>query len=197
MMKRTLWALLAGVGLLLVGCATGPRSQTAVAPYRADIELNGRLSVNYSRDGKRASLSGKFNWLQTATATDVSLASPLGQTIATIRVTSGYASLTQAGKAARVAADLDALSRQTLGWSLPVSGLRDWLQGYAMAADGSHFVASPAHDSVITRDGWRIDYVAWQDDAAAPPRPKRIDVARIAGGEVDDMQIRIVIDATP
>lgn len=192
-------AALAGCAVLaaLAGCATpsAPLSTAAVAPYQAAIELNGRLSVNYSKDGKRETLSGKFNWLQTADRTDVSLASPLGSTIATITVAPGYASLTEAGKAPRVADDIDSLSAQTLGWTLPVSGLRDWLQGHATAADGSRYTASPAHNSVTTRDGWQLDYVSWQDEGAAVPRPRRIDVARGAVGGIEDMQIRIVIDA--
>ena len=181
----------------LAGCATpsAPLSTAAVAPYQAAIEMNGRLSVNYSKDGKRETLSGKFNWLQTANRTDVSLATPLGSTIATITVAPGYASLTEAGKRPRVADDIDSLSTQPLGWTLPVSGLRDWLQGHATAADGSRFAASPAHSSETTRDGWHIDYVSWQDESAAVPRPRRIDLARGALGGLEDMQIRIVIDA--
>lgn len=181
----------------LAGCASlshAPLSRAAVAPYRQDIDLAGRLSVNYSHDGKHETVSGKFTWQQTASRTEVTLYSPLGQTIATIVVAPGYASLTEAGKRARVAADIDSLSAQTLGWSLPVGGLREWLQGYARGADGSRFIASPANSGVTTRDGWRLDYVSWQDEDAAVPRPKRIDLARVAPGQFDEMQIRIVID---
>ncbi|MBA5606020.1 outer membrane lipoprotein LolB [Duganella sp. FT3S] len=182
---------------VLAGCATpsAPLSTAVVAPYQAAIELNGHLSVNYLKDGRRQAASVGFNWLQTANRTDVTLASPLGSTIAIITVAPGYASLTEAGKPPRVADDIDSLSAQTLGWTLPVSGLRDWLQGHAMAADGGPFAASPAHSSVTTRDGWQLDYVSWQDDGAAVPRPRRIDVARAAVGGLEDMQIRIVIDA--
>ena len=105
-------------------------------------------------------------------------------------------SLTQGGKPPRSAPDIDTLSAQILGWSLPVSGLRDWLQGYATGADGQRFVATPSNDSVVTRDGWRLHYVSWQDETAAVPQPKRIDASRTGGGQVDDMAIRIVIDAT-
>lgn len=182
---------------VLAGCATpsAPLSAAVVAPYQAAIELNGHLSVNYLKDGRRQAASVGFNWLQTANRTDVTLASPLGSTIAIVTVAPGYASLTEAGKPPHVADDIDSLSAQTLGWTLPVSGLRDWLQGHAMAADGSRFAASPAHSSVTTRDGWQLDYVSWQDDGAAVPRPRRIDVARAAVGGLEDMQIRIVIDA--
>ena len=188
---------LAGALVALGGCATtsAPRSTTAVAPFRDTLDLTGRIAINYSRDGKQESLSGKFTWRQTAANTDVTLISPTGQTVAVINVTPTSASLKRSGEPTRTAPDLDSLTRQTLGWTLPVSGLRDWLQGYAVAADGSRFSASPASDTVVTRDGWKLDYVSWQDDAAAVPRPKRIDVTRIAlGQQVDDMSIRIVID---
>lgn len=197
--RRAAGALaLAGALAALGGCATtsAPRSTTAVAPYRDTLDLAGRIAINYSRDGKQESLSGKFTWRQTAANTDVTLISPTGQTVAVINVTPGSASLKRSGEPTRTAPDLDSLTRQTLGWTLPVSGLRDWLQGYAIAADGSRFSASPASDTVVTRDGWKLDYVSWQDDAAAVPLPKRIDVTRIAlGQQVDDMSIRIVIDA--
>jgi outer membrane lipoprotein LolB len=181
----------------VAGCATtpsAPRSGAAVAPYRDSVEFGGRIAINYSRDGKKESLNGTFSWSQSKANTDVNLISPTGQTVAVIKVTPGSATLTESGKPPRSAPDLDTLTAQTLGWTLPVSGLRDWLQGYATGSDGKRFVASPANDNVITRDGWKLEYVSWQDDAAPVPQPKRIDVTRIALGQaVDDMQIRIVI----
>ena len=186
--------------LLLAGCAsapTGPRSTAAVAPYRETIKLDGRLNVNYRKDDKPESITVNFDWRQQGARTDVTLmAPPLGQIVATVSVTPEQATLTQGGKPPRSAPDIDTLSAQVLGWSLPVSGLRDWLQGYATGADGQRFVATPANDSVVTRDGWRLHYVSWQDETAAVPQPKRIDASRSGGGQVDDMAIRIVIDAT-
>lgn len=183
----------------LAGCASAPsapRSTAPVAAYRDNAELAGRIAINYSHEGKKESLNGTFNWTQTAATTDVSLISPTGQTVAVINITPQSATLTESGKPPRSAPDLDTLSARTLGWSLPVSGLRDWLQGYAIDRDGKRFVASPVNDNVITRDGWKLEYVDWQDDKAAVPKPKRIDVTRIALGEaVEDVNIRIVIAA--
>ncbi|MFT5642800.1 MAG: outer membrane lipoprotein LolB [Janthinobacterium sp.] len=193
---RTCVLLLAA---LLAGCSTlmapsTPPSSTPVAPYRDAIALSGRMAVNYQKDGRNESLSGKFNWQQSANRTDVSLASPLGQTIALIEVTPDAARLTQGNQPARVAADIDALSAQALGWHLPVSGLRHWLQGYALSADGTRFRASPENNNVTTRDGWRLHFVSWQDDAASVPQPKRIDAERSTG---DQVALRIVIDGQP
>jgi outer membrane lipoprotein LolB len=181
----------------LSACATtpsAPPSEASVAAYRDVIDMAGRLSVNYDKDGKQETLSGKFTWTQRATAVDVALISPLGQTIATIAVTPASATLTQSGKAPRTAADIDSLTAQTLGWSLPVSGLRDWLQGYAVAADGQRFAASPARNTVTTRDGWRLTFVNWQDGVAGQPVPKRIDAQRVAAAGVSELSLRIVID---
>lgn len=194
MKNLPLTCLLAGV-LLLAGCATAPPiSSNPVADYRDAIELNGRLSVNYDKDGKQDTLSVKFNWLQKGEQIDVGLASPLGQTVATISVTPGAATLVQSGKAPRTAADIDALTTDTLGWSLPVAGLRDWLQGYATAQGGKRFAASPLNNSVTTSDGWRLTFVSWHAGSPAHPAPKRIDATRAATATTGELAIRIVID---
>lgn len=179
----------------LSGCATSTASlsHAPVAAYRESIDLDGRLSVNYQKDGQPQSLTGNFNWVQRPGRIDVSLASPLGQTIATIAVTPGEATLTQAGHEPVVAADIDELTARTLGWELPVSGLRDWLQGYATDAHGKRFTASPAANTVFTKDGWRLRFVSWQDENAAHPVPLRIDAQRSATATSDELEIRIVI----
>jgi outer membrane lipoprotein LolB len=184
------------IATLLSGCATpgATLSHATVGAYRDTLALSGRLSVNYQKDGRPESLTGKFNWAQTPERIDVSLASPLGQTIAAISVTPQQATLTQAERAPRVAKDIDTLTAQALGWSLPVSGLRDWLQGYATGAGGLRFAASPANNSVFTADGWRLRFVSWQDESAARPTPRRIDAERGATATTDELAIRIVID---
>ncbi|MBQ5940011.1 outer membrane lipoprotein LolB [Massilia sp. AB1] len=180
----------------LAGCATtrAPLSTATVGAYRETIDLAGKLSVNYIKDGKQESLSGNFTWDQAPGRIDVSLASPLGQTIATIVVTPQGATLTQANRPPRTAADIDGLTQQTLGWTLPVSGLRDWLQGYALDAEGKRFAASPANNSVVTKDGWRLRFVSWQDETSAQPIPRRIDAERSAAGDIQDLAIRIVVN---
>lgn len=193
--KRHLIATLA-IAALLGGCATtnANLSHAPVAAYRDSIDLSGRLLVNYQKDGQPQSLNGKFEWTQRPGRIDVSLVSPLGQTVAAISVTPQQATLKQAGREPLVASDIDALTTRTLGWSLPVSGLRDWLQGYAVDASGKRFVASPAHNSVFTKDGWRLRFVSWQDEATPHPFPSRIDAERSATPTSDELAIRIVLD---
>jgi outer membrane lipoprotein LolB len=180
----------------LAGCATPTAnlSGSSVGDYRDTIDLTGRLSVNYQKEGRPESITGNFNWSQRPGRIDVSLASQLGQTIAQITVTPQEATLTQANRPPRIARDIDTLTAQSLGWELPVSGLRDWLQGYAVDAQGKRFAASPANNSVYTRDGWRLRFVSWQDENAAHPVPRGIYAERSATGSSDALEIRIAID---
>ena len=198
-------AMLALAATVLTGCATSTAnlSTATVGAYRETIDLAGRLSVNYQKDGRHESISGSFNWEQRPGTIDVTLMSPLGQTVAAINVTPGSATLTQAGQEPRTAADIDSLTQQTLGWPLPVSGLRDWLQGYAVDAQGQRFRASPASNSVTTKDGWRLRFIDWQSAgaadaaagaAAAAPVPRLIQAERAASGDIQDLAIRIVVN---
>lgn len=186
--------------VLLAGCASAPAvpdrsTATATArSYHAAIELGGRLSVRYQRNGQDEALHGSFTWSQSGSRTFVTLLSPLGQTLATIELTPQGATLMQPGQAARNAADADALAADAFGWPLPVAGLRNWLQGYALDAQGRRSAIATGSDSPIrTSDDWQITYPAWQASDGGADHPKRIDLARhtIAAG---DIAIRIVID---
>jgi outer membrane lipoprotein LolB len=78
---------------------------------------------------------------------------------------------------------------------LPVSGLRHWLQGFATDSAKRPFVAAPqnANNTVVTPDGWRIQYLGWED-GEAPAMPKRIDLQR-STAEAGEVAIRIFIDS--
>jgi outer membrane lipoprotein LolB len=193
--RLTLFVLAAA----LTGCATtatqptGTTTAAAAAPYRDTIELTGRLQVTYQKDGQPGSTNGGFEWSQRPGQIDVAFLSPLKQTVATISVTPQGATFTEAGRAPRTASDIDTLSAQALGWSLPVSGLRDWLQGYATGADGKRFVASPANNSVFTQDGWRLRFVSWQAGKDGAQMPRNI-VAERSAGAGSELAIQIILD---
>jgi outer membrane lipoprotein LolB len=178
------------------GPGAAPAVPAAARPYHASLDIAGRLSVRYQQNGAEQAVHGSFTWVQTPESTNVTLLSPLGQVLAMITVAPNAAILRMAGQPARTADDVDALAAQALGWPLPVSGLRDWLQGYAVDKDGARFIATPpAPATVVTRDGWRVTYASWSDEAdrTAQNHPRRIDLERntAAAGNV---AIRIVID---
>jgi outer membrane lipoprotein LolB len=179
------------IALVLTGCATTTNLSTApVAAYRDTIELNGKIAVNF-QNGEHPPVNGKFTWTQRPGRVDVAVFDPFNQTVAEISVTPDAATLTQPKREPRTAKDIDTLTQQTLGWTLPVAGLRDWLQGYAVDAQGKRFAASPANNNVVTRDGWRLRFVDWQQGTATP-MPRVIKAERSTAGN-GELSINIAI----
>jgi len=193
--------LVVGLASLLAGCASlSPQDRvpaTASAPaYQSSIEIDGRISVQYQEGDRPQSLHGSFIWTQTPQELKLEMFSPLGQTVATINVKPGIATLVQSGRAPQVAADVDELAEQSLGWPLPVSGMRQWLQGSGTDAAGQPFRARPgqADAGYTTSDGWRVVYANWETDAASgQSRPKRIDMSR-STAQAGQVSIRVAID---
>jgi outer membrane lipoprotein LolB len=190
-------ALAAAAILSLSGCATSTAnlSTASVAAYRDTVDLNGKIGATYQHNGERGAVSSPFTWTQRPGRVDVTLFTPLGQTAAEISVTPDAATLTQPNREPRVAKDIDTLTQQALGWSLPVAGLRDWLQGYAVDAEGKRFAASPANNHVFTRDGWSLRFTEWQDKPGpnGAPLPKTIRAERSATASSGDLSIVISI----
>ena len=190
-------AAIAGAAAILCGCATTPAtppSTAAVAPYADTLSLTGRLNARYLKEGKQESVTVNFTWKQDAQRTDVALTTPLGNTVATIEVTPQGATLREGGGKPPVRApSIDALSARALGWTLPVSGMRAWLQGHATDVNGKPWAASPANSEVTTREGWRLHYTGWKEGGAVP-RPQRFDAEHPGSGEIQEMALRIVID---
>ncbi|MGB4345604.1 MAG: outer membrane lipoprotein LolB, partial [Burkholderiaceae bacterium] len=135
--------LILAIALVLGACSSLPPAGTAltVHPYQDEVTMNGRLSVRYQQAGKEQSVQGKFSWSQTRDNTSIVLFSPLGQTMAKIEIAPDFASLQRAGETAQRASDVDELTTRLLGWPLPVSSLRDWLQGYVRDANGMRLAA--------------------------------------------------------
>lgn len=157
--------------------------------YQQQIQISGRITVLYQQADKPQSMPGSFEWEQDKGGIRITLISPLGQTMARITQTAQGARLEQDGKETRQAADLDLLLQDTLGWSLPVAGLRDWLQGF-VAKDGKTAMPLQAQDQTIEAQGWKLRYATWHEQ---PSFPKRIDLQRYTS-QAGDISIRIVID---
>ena len=186
-----------GVSLLLSGCATlkqeAPVAEVVSRACHAQIDLAGRFSVRYLRDEEEHAMHGRFVWVQREYETSVTLLSPLGQVVAKLEIAPGITVMTLSEDDVRAAPNPDALAREALGWALPVSGMRGWLQGCAQTVGGLSFVATPTNKQVVTQGGWHLAYPAWASSVNGDVRPKRIDMQH-QGGD-DDVSLRLVIDA--
>ncbi|MFS0755314.1 outer membrane lipoprotein LolB [Noviherbaspirillum sp. 1P10PC] len=191
-------AALLALPIFLAACAGIPPAAPTMPEagvtraYEQSVDINGRMSVRYNLNGRDEALHGSFEWKQRPDNTRLTLLSPLGQTLAQIMVTPDGATLTQAGQPPLSAADADALASQALGWPLPVAGLRDWLQGMVTVPGGKRVALAPGNDGdIVSADGWRLRFPAWED--GAPARPRRIDLAR-STEQAGDVALRLVID---
>ena len=189
------------MAFMLGACTLAPvrpvtqQQADAVRDFHESIDIGGRLSVRYLQQGEPQLLTGSFNWIQRSLRTQVTLLSPFGQTIARLEVTPQRATFQRAGEPLQSAADVDQLTANALGWPLPVSGLRSWLQGFVRIAPDQRVAVKPATDAAITSDdGWRIVYSNWSEaESTAAVRPRRIDVSRQTR-EAGEVQIRIILD---
>ncbi len=165
---------------------TGERS------YQEVVTVGGRLSVRYPEGGKTQSVQGKFLWSQQLGSTAIELYSPLGQTLARIAIAPDRATFETARGASRTAASADALTAATLGWPLPVEGLRYWLQGFVRTGAQAMPAVAPSGPDSFRSDGWLVRIPDWQASGSAAI-PKRIDLSR-EDGQGGEIALRIVID---
>ncbi len=143
--------LLLALALLLGGCA-GLQREAPPAAVDASARLAGRISVSVAGDGARATGgSASFELVGTPAAGRLELSSPLGSLVARASWQPGRV-LLQTPDQERAFDDLDALTRELLGESVPVAALFDWLRGRPWPA-----LAHTPNATGFEQIGWRID----------------------------------------
>lgn len=202
LLKRTgiLTVILITIGL--TGCSTIKSvTPTRLFNWEASrkcvdkVSIKGRFSIQYKLEGREESLHGKFTWEQKPELTVVTFQTPLGQTMAKIDIGPAMTTFTAPNRAPQSAPDAEELIKSQLGWTLPVSGMKGWLQGCATDSRGKPFIATPTATQVVTNDGWQINYASWIEGPNMP-LPKRIDMVKGSNGIRNDIDIsmKLVID---
>ncbi|WP_423393065.1 lipoprotein insertase outer membrane protein LolB [Burkholderia sp. LMG 21824] len=192
--QRTLAAV--GAALALAGCASTPPS--AGTPAGAALQTaathayHGRFAVQYDdRLGKQQNVYGNFDWQEHGDDVSLELRSPLGQTLAVVKSTPQAASLELPNRPTQYAPDVGDLMQKTLGFELPLAGLRYWLLPTAAPATPAETVRDPADGTrvkQIRQDGWTIDYLAYADAPATGV--KRVNLVRAT----PPLDIKLVLD---
>lgn len=156
-------------GLLLAGCAALP-PQPAMEPPAAYVQhlqqieriqyfaLAGRIAILTETKG----FSGTMRWHHHAEGDDIAFYSPLGTQVGQLNRGADGVTLTTANQKTYHAEDAEALTQQTLGWSLPLDGLPDWVLG--RPASGEVDILSWDEAGRIHRmrqNGWEIEYLAY------------------------------------
>jgi outer membrane lipoprotein LolB len=155
--------------LALAGCATRPSQVLPSSNESIDaFSLNGRVAVKMDDRGYTASL----RWRHNGAHDSLKLLSPIGSIVGEIEADASGATLTTSDKKVYRSDDAQSLTREVLGWDLPLAGLRYWVTG---RADPAAPIQSEERDgkqrlkSLVQHD-WRIAYLDYFGDSALPAR---------------------------
>lgn len=180
--------------LFVTGCASVATSPPVlIRPTQIEnipFVIAGRIAVKHK--GERTSAT--VRWIHSAQEDEVLLFAPLGKTVARIHKSVDGVTLDTSNKH-YAAPDVESLTQQVLGWSLPLAGLRYWV--FAMPAPGSSFeMQSNTNGQVsqLLQDQWIINYLRYTTPAP-DSLPLRISLQR---GElsmqllIDEWEVRVV-----
>jgi outer membrane lipoprotein LolB len=178
---RIAWRLLAV--LSLAGCAALPQSPGNPAAARRDAIDDFSLEARFSLRHEDQNYSGRLTWRHSGGDDELLLASPFGQGLAQLVSGRHSAQLTMSDGQVYTAEDGAALTRQVLGYPLPVAQLADWVRGRGAAIESD----PRGRPLRLRQDGWNIVYDYDSDDAQASP-------SRIVAQRDDGAELRLRID---
>jgi outer membrane lipoprotein LolB len=171
---------------LLAACAILPGGRDNTLPRSAEFDMLGRVLVVYG--GK--AFTSNMRWLHAPERDELWLLTPTGQALAHIVDSPRGATLTATDQTEYHSASVESLTRQALGWELPLARLQHWVRGTPMPGLATENIERDDSGRLIklTQDGWRVDYLYYP----APEQdgqPRRLEISS------GDNKIRLVIDS--
>ena len=179
----------------LVGCASfvfkPPVVETSIIETggftsSVNFELKGRVSAKGGNKG----FAGGVRWSHTGTDDNIHLLSPFGQIVAEIESSKDIVLLTTSEQKIYRATNVENLTKQVLGWRLPILGLQYWVRGVNSPKTKSE-VDRDADGRIIgiRQDGWAITYTDYfPSQLIQTERPRVLVLNR------SDLKIKLVID---
>ncbi|KMZ12338.1 Outer membrane lipoprotein LolB precursor [Candidatus Burkholderia humilis] len=197
--RRGALSIAAIAAIVLSGCAvqrqptpntTNASNSLATQTSRA---YHGRFAVTYNdQQGTQRNAYGNFDWQETGDTVTLQLRNPLGSTMAIVTSSPSLATLELPNRQPVNAENVSELMQNTLGFALPVEGLRYWLQPSAAPNSRAQTTLDPEANNgrpkEIKQDGWIIDYLAY---ATAPATGvKLVNLKR----DEPPLNIKLVLD---
>jgi outer membrane lipoprotein LolB len=197
-MRGAVLYALAAATLGLAGCSVAPTrgpstSSTATAlATQTSRAYHGRFAVRYlDQNGRERNAYGNFDWQEQGETVRLQLLSPLGQTLAVVTSSPSAATLELPNRQPVTADNVSSLMQSTLGFELPIEGLRYWLQPSPAPTSRATTVPDPQQETrlkEIDQDGWTIQYLAYADAPAIGV--KRVNLSR----QAPPLDIKLVLD---
>ncbi len=195
--RRASLSAAAAVAVALAGCATpthGPSTSNATPELSTQTvrAYHGRFSVRYvDQNGQTRNAYGNFDWQQQGDTVTLQLLNPLGQTLAIVTSSPSSAMLELPNRQPVTADNVGELMRHSLGFALPVEGLRYWIASSPAPNSHAKTIVDPeqtSHLREIDQEGWTIQYLAYADAPATGV--KRLNLTR----QDPPLDIKLVID---
>jgi outer membrane lipoprotein LolB len=176
--------MLVALSTITAGCATAPaldRASRAVVQADAPFNASGRLSARHGSQAAAAS----FRWMHAPGSDELTLATPLGSTLAELQGTPTEVSVRLPDGRIERAPDWETLTANVLGAPVPVRGLASWVRA-SPRAGSDHAVERDAAGRIVVlrQDGWEIVYGYGEGE--------RVRSLRLT---YPDTEIRLVLDA--
>jgi outer membrane lipoprotein LolB len=164
---------------LLAACAVAPLAPRNPQPF----DLLGRVLVTYGG----GALTANLRWDHAAQQDEIWLMTPTGQTLAHIVDSPAGAVLTRADQQRYEAGSVEALTRQALGWALPLSLLQYWVRGVPAPGSVNDMQKNGDRPTAFAQHGWRVA-LTYHTEGELAGRVRRLDLTDGAN------EIRFVID---
>tara|TARA_B100000686_G_scaffold132216_1_gene139152 strand:+ start:5628 stop:6302 length:675 start_codon:yes stop_codon:yes gene_type:complete len=181
---------------LLAGCASFVLRTPVIVETRIIKAGGDASSVNFEligrvlAQGKDRVFTGGVRWSHANTDDNIQLLSPFGQTLVEINSNKDSASLTTSKNKTYRASNVEELTKQVMGWQLPILGLQYWVHGVNSPKTGSEVDWDENGQIIeIRQDGWIITYTDHYSSQLIQTSSPRILVL-----ERSDIKIKLVID---
>lgn len=177
------WIFVAAL-MAVSGCAS-VQPVPVKAGRAAPFDVLGRVLVHFEGNA----ISANVRWLHGQDVDEIWLMTPSGQALAYMREDANGATLTGADRKQYSASRVEALTKQGLGWELPMARLQHWIRGTPLPNTPFETTGRDADGKyrTIVQDGWNITYEyypATQNEGL----PRRMEVAGAT------QTLRLVID---
>lgn len=169
---------------LLLSCASRPPLGPVESTRDIDeFELKGRVGVKLDGRG----YSARLRWRHEEASDALWLYSPVGSTIATVVANGNQATLVTAKKETYSSNNVQRLTREVLGWDLPLTGLRYWVLGRVDPGVPVTLLQRDERMRIkqLAQSDWQIDYLGYAGDSALPSSMLL---------SYNDLSMRLIID---
>ena len=146
--------------------------------------LTGRLALD--ADGQQWHTN--VRWRESGDQFDIRLFGPFGRDAGRVMGDGSGAALRAPDGGEFHAPDVDQLVAESLGWRIPVSGLRYWVRG--LPAPGSvfdHRLDEAGRLAALEQSGWTVQYQRYRNDLE-PALPDRLELT------YQDIRLRLLVD---